>query len=109
MSTVAFYSKADHEQQTDKETGSVFWAIHGKQMSFTFFEVPPYKEFKKHSHINEQITYVLEGELYFEAEQVIYCLGPGDSIIIPPNVEHRVWTDYSYAKAVDSWSPGLAQ
>lgn len=107
MIAVSYYKNSDHCKQTDQETGSAFWAIHGEKMSFTFFEVPAHKEFKKHSHINEQITYVLEGELYFEAEEKTYCLGPGDTIIIPSNLEHRVWTAHLAAKAVDSWSPGI--
>jgi quercetin dioxygenase-like cupin family protein len=107
MNIVSYYNGADHLLQMDQETGSAFWAVHGEKMSFTFFEVPPHKEFKKHSHVNEQITHVLEGELYFEADGKIYCLQPGDTIIIPSNIEHRVWTESLPAKAVDSWSPQL--
>jgi quercetin dioxygenase-like cupin family protein len=78
-------------------------------MSFTYFEVPPYTSFGKHSHPNEQITYVISGELFFEGEDSTYCLGEGDSIVILSNAEHRVWTTEKGAKAVDAWTPANDQ
>jgi len=45
-----------------------------------------------HSHDNEQVTYILEGELRFwigseDAEPI--DLGPGEVLHIPPNVPHK--------------------
>jgi unsaturated pyranuronate lyase len=46
----------------------------------------------KHSHENEQITWILEGRLRLRlgerGEQVVE-LGPGDVLHIPPNVPHE--------------------
>ena len=46
----------------------------------------------KHSHENEQITWILEGRLRLKlgesGEQVVE-LGPGDVLHIPPNVPHE--------------------
>jgi len=41
-----------------------------------------------HSHLHEQITYVVEGELSMEAEGQSHVLRAGDSLLFPPNVEH---------------------
>jgi len=46
MKTVSYYKSTDHNKQTDQNTGSAFWAIHGEKMSFTFFEVPPHKDLR---------------------------------------------------------------
>lgn len=89
----------------DKETGADFWSINEKNLQFTWFEVPPQTKFAKHQHDSEQITYVLEGVLFFKLENDIYRLAVGDSIVIPSGKEHLVWTEDLPAKAVDAWSP----
>jgi len=46
----------------------------------------------KHSHHNEQITYVLEGELKFwigEDEGQVVHVKPGEVLHIPPHVLHK--------------------
>jgi quercetin dioxygenase-like cupin family protein len=105
MSQIKFYEGHSHLLKIDKEISSKYWSIASERMSFTYFEVPPNSDFKKHRHFSEQITYVLHGELFFEAGDMSYCLKPGDSIVIPSNDEHRVWTTDAGAKAVDSWTP----
>lgn len=100
-----YYPAGQQKILTDKETGSLFWSIAGRQLQFTWFEVPPQTNFVEHKHDCEQITYVLEGELFFKVENEIYKLSPGDSILIPPGKEHSVWTESLPAKAVDAWSP----
>lgn len=89
----------------DVVSGSEFWSIEGKNVQFTWFEVPANKNFQKHKHDSEQITYVLEGELFFKSETSVYKLSEGDCILIPGNVEHEVWTEKIPARAIDAWSP----
>jgi quercetin dioxygenase-like cupin family protein len=46
----------------------------------------------KHSHHNEQITYILEGELKFwigEDEEQVVHVKPGEVLHIPPHVPHK--------------------
>jgi len=46
----------------------------------------------KHSHHNEQMTYILEGELKFwigEDEGQVIHVKPGEVLHIPPNVPHK--------------------
>jgi quercetin dioxygenase-like cupin family protein len=89
----------------DVATGSVYWSMEGKNLQFTWFDVPAKTAFKDHSHESEQVTYVLEGELFFESGNTVYKLSKGDCILIPGNIDHRVWTENIAAKAVDAWSP----
>jgi len=89
----------------DLSSGSLFWAIEGKNIQFTWFDVPAGTHFHVHSHDSEQVTYVIEGELFLESENVIYKLSKGDCILIPGKIDHRVWTENIPAKAVDAWSP----
>ncbi|MCC6343300.1 MAG: cupin domain-containing protein [Bryobacterales bacterium] len=43
-----------------------------------------------HHHINEQITTLLEGRLMFLMDGKEVLLEAGESLVIPPNVPHRV-------------------
>jgi quercetin dioxygenase-like cupin family protein len=44
------------------------WAVALDKTMLTYFEVQPYSRFESHSHESEQITMVLDGELFFEYE-----------------------------------------
>lgn len=106
VQTLAFaYRKDTQVFHKDKESGSDYWAIKGENLLFTYFEVPADTRFAEHSHASEQITYVLEGELFFEIEKKMYTLTPGDTIMIPGNKKHRVWTKDKHTRTIDAWSP----
>ncbi len=44
----------------------------------------------EHAHANEQISHILEGSLKFWVAGEILVLGPGDVLVIPPDVPHGV-------------------
>jgi quercetin dioxygenase-like cupin family protein len=61
----------------------------------------------QHTHINEQITQVVSGQMHFwfgENKEEELIIGPGDVIVIPANLPHE-------AKMIgdvlefDSWAP----
>ena len=105
MNGVTFFQKHLQEIKTDPGSGSTYWSVNSGSMSFTWFEVPPNSAFSVHTHPNEQITYVLEGKLFFESEGRTYSLRKGDCIVIPPDAPHRAWTTELGARAVDAWCP----
>lgn len=89
----------------DEETGARFWSVAVSRVQLTYFEVEPNCRFDDHSHPSEQITMVLEGELFFETSFGISRVGVGEVMAIPANVRHAVYTAAQAAKAVDAWSP----
>ena len=97
--------QSGNDKNIDPVSRSVFWSLNGKNVQFTWFDVPAKTHFKNHRHESEQVTYVLEGELFFETNDSIYKLSGGDCILIPGNIEHKVWTENIPAKAIDAWSP----
>jgi amino-acid N-acetyltransferase len=99
-----YYQSGLQVINAEPATHSAYWEISGEQMRFTYFEVPPNALFEKHAHEIEQITYVIEGELFFSADGKAWCLKPGDSIVVPAGIVHAVWTEDKPAKAVDAWS-----
>lgn len=89
--------------------GASAWGVALDKTLLTFFEVKPHCRFDRHKHESEQITMVLEGELYFELDAATHCVGRGEVIAIPSNVPHAVFTRDHGATAIDAWSPVLSQ
>ncbi len=60
-----------------------------------------------HHHVNEQITTLLEGSLLFVLDGTEQVLNAGESLVIPPDLPHRVeaLTD---AVAIDVFAPTRA-
>ena len=98
-------SQSSNEKKIDLNSGSAYWSMEGNNVQFTWFDVPPNTRFSIHKHESEQITYVLEGELFFKSENSIYKLAAGDCMLIPGNIDHEAWTGAMPAKAIDAWSP----
>ena len=44
-----------------------------------------------HSHANEQIVWMLKGEMEFRLKSERRVCGPGDLVIIPGGTEHEAW------------------
>jgi quercetin dioxygenase-like cupin family protein len=105
MQKVGFYPAGTHKFQTHEQTSSKYWAVRSENLMFTYFEVAPHKAFESHSHESEQMTYVLQGRLFFKIDEHVYVVGQGDLISIPSFKEHAVWTEADGATAVDAWSP----
>jgi amino-acid N-acetyltransferase len=89
---------------TDEQTQSLYQVVKGEKMMFTHFTVPAGATFEKHSHNSEQITYILDGELIFEMRNITYHLIKGDTIVVPSDVEHSVFSEIG-AIAIDAWTP----
>jgi quercetin dioxygenase-like cupin family protein len=43
-----------------------------------------------HEHVNQQMTMLETGSLEFEMEGRRFVLRPGDALVIPPHIPHRV-------------------
>ncbi len=87
--------------------GAKMWAVALEKTMLTYFEVQSHSRFESHSHESEQITLVLEGELFFEISGKITSVKDGEVIAIPSNVPHAVFTEEKAVKAVDAWSPTM--
>lgn len=71
----------------------------------TYFEVAPRTRFDRHQHEAEQITLVLAGELFFEFDDTLVRVGPGEVVAIQSQVGHAVFTRDLAVRAVDAWAP----
>jgi quercetin dioxygenase-like cupin family protein len=66
--------------------------ITGKGMMIAHVYLTKGDEVPQHSHVNEQITYILEGALHFwlgtQGEREV-TVRAGEVLVIPSNLEHR--------------------
>lgn len=102
--TVKYYTKEDLSLHEDVP-GTAMWAVVLERTMMTYFEVQPECHFESHSHESEQITFVLEGELFFEVEGKTIGVKAGEVFAIPSNLPHAVLTHDQAVKAMDAWSP----
>lgn len=62
--------------------------IHTENMTFSFVEVQQGKVLPEHSHLNEQVSIMMEGEFELTLEGAPIRFGPGSVIVIPANAKH---------------------
>ncbi len=85
--------------------GAAMWAVALDRTMLTYFEIAPGGRFPGHRHEAEQITLVLEGELWFELADGEVRVGPGEVLAIPSNAWHATRAGPAPVRAVDAWSP----
>ncbi|WP_273272719.1 cupin domain-containing protein [Maribacter polysiphoniae] len=78
--------------------------IHSKNMTMAFWEVEKDAEVPEHSHMNEQIMHVMEGEFKFTLNGNTKVYGPGDVVLIASNVPHS-GKALTPCKLMDVFSP----
>jgi quercetin dioxygenase-like cupin family protein len=101
---VRHFARGALELQSDVP-GAEMWGVALEKAMLTYFEVQPNCRFEKHNHESEQITFILEGELFFEIPEGTICVKKGEVIAIPSDIPHAAFTTESNVKAVDAWSP----
>lgn len=101
---IRHYSKESLLLEPDVK-GAKMWAVALEKAMLTYFEIEPNSQFEMHQHVSEQITLVLEGKLFFLADDNEVCVCEGEVIAVASNVPHAVYTKEEPARAVDAWSP----
>ena len=104
MKDIKYYSK-DLLQLKPDVKGAKMWAVALEKTMLTYFEIESDSKFDMHSHENEQITMVLEGELFFLINDEEICVKAGEVLAVPSNLYHGVYTKNKFVKAIDARSP----
>ena len=65
-------------------------AFSGDGATLSMNRLQPGHEPRPHSHPNEQIVYIIEGQIDFHIGKHgdVKRLGPGSLLVLPPNIEH---------------------
>ena len=77
----------------------------GENLMVSFVRFAPQTEAPRHWHDEEQITFVVDGELEFEVGGETRIVRRGEAIVIPPNVPHAARTHDSTCFEVDVFHP----
>ncbi len=78
--------------------------VHGEKSTFGYIELKKGSQVPMHSHINEQITYIIEGQLDMMIGGIPCSLTAGMYHIIPSNVLHSA-VAATDCKVIDAFAP----
>ncbi len=85
--------------------GLFFQPVVGDRVMANFVRFEPHTEAPLHWHEEEQITFVVDGELEFEVAGETRVLTRGQAVVIPPNVPHGARTHDGPCLEVDVFHP----
>ena len=81
--------------------------VHAYHMSFVYRHLEAGVGLAEHAHRQEQVVHVLEGTLAFTVAGDTYQLGPGDMLVIPPDIRHAAQA-LTPCRLLDTFFPGAA-
>lgn len=64
--------------------------FHSESMTFAYYSVTAGSSIHEHSHPNEEVWHVIEGELEVTIAGETRVAGPGCAALVPPNTPHAV-------------------
>jgi quercetin dioxygenase-like cupin family protein len=85
--------------------GLEFRPVLGENMLANFVSFAPHTSAPMHTHVEEQIVVVLEGEMEFNLDGDVRVMRPGDVAVVPPWVPHGAATTESTCLEVDIFNP----
>src|SRR5947209_1915350 len=94
----------DH-QPFEMLPGLLFRPAAGEKAMINLVSFEPNVIAPVHSHDEEQIAFVIEGELEFEVNGETRTVGPGMAVVIPSNAPHGARTHDSACLALDVFGP----
>jgi quercetin dioxygenase-like cupin family protein len=95
----------DALDQIEATPGLNFQPILGQNLMVNFVSFEPNTEAPTHWHDEEQISFVIDGEMEFEVGDQKKVVRRGEAIVIPPNVPHAARTYDHTCLEVDVFNP----
>jgi quercetin dioxygenase-like cupin family protein len=85
--------------------GLAFQPVLGERLLVNFVRFEPRTTAPVHTHEEEQVSIMVEGELEFDLDGDVRTLRPGSAVVIPPHVPHGARTLDSTCFEIDVFSP----
>jgi quercetin dioxygenase-like cupin family protein len=95
----------DELEPIEMAPGLFFQPVVGDRVMANFVRFEPHTEAPVHWHEEEQISFVVDGELEFEVAGETRVLTRGQAVVIPPNVPHGARTHEGTCFEVDVFHP----
>jgi len=99
----------DAQAPVEMLPGLLFQPVVGEGAMVNFVRFEPNTVAPVHSHDEEQIAFVLEGEVEYEVAGEVHVLRRGEAVVIPPRVPHGARTRESSCLQVDVFHPPRRQ
>ena len=84
--TLYNWNQIEHEQLNPRVGRK---CLHSAQMTIARVHLQKYAVVPEHSHVNEQLTYILEGVLRFWIDGRVIDVHAGEVLCIPSNMPHK--------------------
>lgn len=84
--------------------GLTGYYAHGEQMTMGLVEIEKGSILPEHKHVQEQITYIIEGQLDMTIDEKLYSLTKGMYFVIPSNTLHSAIA-ITDCKVIDAFNP----
>lgn len=84
--------------------GLTGYYAHGEQMTMGLVEIEKGSILPEHKHVQEQITYIIEGQLDMTIDGKLYSLTNGMYFVIPSNTLHSAIA-ITDCKVIDAFNP----
>ena len=78
--------------------------VHGEKSSLAVWNIKKGAIIPMHDHENEQITYIMEGELQMTIGETTIIFKAGNLKVIPPFVPHSALA-LTDCRVLDTWAP----
>jgi quercetin dioxygenase-like cupin family protein len=101
---MSFYKESDLKEK-QIAAGLTLRAVAGDHTMLTFVEFQPHAVLPVHQHPQEQITYLLAGELEFTLEGETRILAKGEGVIVRSQARHGAKALNKPVKVLDAWYP----
>jgi quercetin dioxygenase-like cupin family protein len=99
------FLKVDEVTRVPVSDGLEFRPVVGQGMLCSFVTFAPHTEAPRHTHSEEQMVIVLDGEIQFDLDGDVRTIRRGDVVVIPPWVPHGAWTLEGGCRELDVFSP----
>ena len=102
------FSQVDEVQGFQVADGVFLRPVSGENLMMSFVYMDPNSIAPEHSHSEEQMGTIIDGEYEFEINGVRRMCRKGDVYFIPPNVPHAARTYEKSCLALDVFNPPRA-
>ena len=102
---MATYSNFNEQHPRQAWEGIDVRVINGQRLTMALVDLAPNMPVQEHHHENEQVGFILQGQLTFTIGGEAKVLGPGDTYNIPSHVPHSAVTGPEGCVAVDVFAP----
>jgi quercetin dioxygenase-like cupin family protein len=98
----------DYEREVDAVEmvpGLLFRPVVGERFMVNFVTYEPRTEAPRHTHEEEQVTFVIDGEFEFDLDGDVRTMRRGTAVVVPPGVPHGAWTLDTTCFEIDVFAP----